>query len=149
MIAWDWFFKRVEIRGDCWVWTGANDGGLGYGKIYRQGTQLKAHRVAWELYNGPIPGDLMVLHRCDNPPCVRRDHLFLGTLLENIQDRHRKGRSSRGEGRPGAVLSDKKVRMIRTFYIMGLHQTQIARGIGASASTIGEVIRGRSWKHVV
>ncbi len=81
--------------GDCHVWTGKPDS-HGYGRIWlggRSGKHHKAHRVAWILEHGePPPETPCVLHRCDNPPCVREDHLFLGTQTDNIADRDRKGR---------------------------------------------------------
>ena len=98
-------FERVLARsvqqGDCLVWTGATDSN-GYGRI-TVGSRIDAsrrlesvHRVAWEHHHGPIPTGLSVLHTCDNPPCVRREHLFLGTHADNMRDMTRKGR-----GRPG------------------------------------------------
>ena len=83
---------------DCWLWQGARSK-RGYGcmtdkprnKIWR------VHRLSWELANGPIPEDICVLHRCDVPNCVRPEHLFLGTQLENIKDRDKKGRQAKGE----------------------------------------------------
>ena len=63
----------------------------------RRGETAYAHRMAWELEHGPIPGDLWVLHRCDNPPCVRLDHLFLGTHADNMADKVAKGRQARGD----------------------------------------------------
>lgn len=150
MMTWAKFFSRVRVEGDCWVWTGANDGGLGYGKIYLSGGgQLKAHRVAWEMFNGDIKDGLFVLHHCDNPPCVNPAHLFLGTQYENIQDRHRKGRTSHGTSKPHAVLTDDIVRMAKTMFAMGLSKKQIAQGIGVSYVAIWHVLRGYSWKHVV
>ena len=81
----------TDLTTECQPWTGTI-GGNGYGKIKRKGKQLAAHRVAWEKVHGPIPDGLFVLHRCDNPPCVNVDHLFLGTQLDNMRDRLQKGR---------------------------------------------------------
>lgn len=87
------FFSSFEVQDDCWVWVkGANNSG--YGLFYTSGKKIRAHRFAWELFFGPIPPGLSVLHRCDVPPCVNPDHLFLGTNYDNIQDMIRKGRAT-------------------------------------------------------
>lgn len=84
------FWNRV-VRGDgCWVWQGPTNR-KGYG-IYAQWT---AHREAWRRTNGPIPDGMLVCHHCDNPPCVRPVHLFLGTITDNNRDRAAKGRSAK------------------------------------------------------
>lgn len=93
------FWEKVDKSGDCWVWTGAL-GGRGYGYIAKPGGSaanpgahmIPAHRVSWEIANGQIPDGLLVCHHCDNPRCVRPDHMFLGTDLDNARDRERKGR---------------------------------------------------------
>lgn len=73
--------------GMCHEWTGSRDGN-GYGKLSVQTKTgfVFAHRAAWELEYGPIPHRAYVLHRCDNPPCVRHDHLFLGDARANQAD---------------------------------------------------------------
>lgn len=77
----------------CWFWTGGKDG-KGYAIIWQNGKARQSSRVAWELRNGkPFPADLFACHRCDNPLCVRTDHIFPGTHTENMQDAIRKGRS--------------------------------------------------------
>lgn len=87
------FWANVQKGDGCWKWTGATR--HAYGVICKTGRrQSYAHRVAWEIQRGPIPVGLCVLHRCDNPLCVRADHLFIGTQLENIADRSSKGRTA-------------------------------------------------------
>lgn len=67
----------------------------GYGRLYvAKGRSVSATRYSWELHNGPIPSGLSVLHKCDNPPCVRPDHLFVGTQDDNMKDMVAKGRSA-------------------------------------------------------
>ena len=78
--------------GPCWRWT-ASTNAKGYGRLGdRHRRVVGAHRVGWELAHGPIPNGLSVLHSCDNPPCVRASHLFLGTAAENNADMVAKGR---------------------------------------------------------
>lgn len=79
----------------CWIWEGATGGGDLRGRMKLPGTRRNeyAHRISWMLHRGPIPDDKAVLHRCDVGLCVNPYHLFLGTQIENIADRQRKGRS--------------------------------------------------------
>jgi hypothetical protein len=86
------FWSFVERTESCWLWRGAQRGS-GYGGFHWRNISHYAHRKAWELINGPIADGLHVCHHCDNPPCVRPDHLFLGTQADNNHDRDRKGRS--------------------------------------------------------
>lgn len=88
------FWAHVDKSGGCWVWLGTRHG-KGYGHVKSGGVVRKAHRVSWEMVHGPIPDGLLVCHRCDNPPCVRPDHLFLGTARDNTQDSISKGRTRR------------------------------------------------------
>lgn len=96
-----YFWKRVDKSPHpkgCWLWTGSKNR-QGYGETMFRKRHLRANRVAYELANGPIPEGLMVLHSCDNPPCVNPDHLFLGTGTDNMQDCIRKGRTRHDRAR--------------------------------------------------
>ena len=90
----DRFWSKVDQTGTgCWEWQGTRMA-AGYGKFSYQGKSMYAHRMAWQLSNGSIPEGLYVLHRCDNPSCVRPVHLFLGTQRVNMHDAIEKGRMS-------------------------------------------------------
>ena len=87
----DRFWSRVEKAPDCWIWLGTR-GHFGHGELVNNGKIERAHRLSWELHNGPIPDGLHVLHKCDNPPCVNPDHLYLGDNTANMRDRDARGR---------------------------------------------------------
>jgi hypothetical protein len=93
------FWAKVRKSEGCWEWVGSKIP-KGYGNIgisYRPPKSALAHRVSWEIHFGPIPGGMFVCHHCDNPGCVRPDHLFLGTNLDNIRDSESKGRFHAGD----------------------------------------------------
>jgi hypothetical protein len=86
------FWRKVIKIEHCWEWA-AYKNKKGYGQIKIQGKVLGAHRVSWLLAVGEIEAGLCVLHTCDNPKCVRPDHLFLGTNADNVDDKYKKGRA--------------------------------------------------------
>jgi hypothetical protein len=93
------FWAKVNKTDGCWGWTGASDC-RGYGSIRiggRYEPQVGAHRLSWVIHRGEISEGLFVLHRCDNPNCVRPDHLFLGTHQDNMNDMAEKKRAASGE----------------------------------------------------
>lgn len=87
------FWSKVTKGDGCWEWHGARFK-QGYGILTIGGKSLLAHRVSVELSTGkPIPEGMLVCHHCDNPPCVRPDHLFVGTDGDNVRDCVQKGRN--------------------------------------------------------
>jgi hypothetical protein len=147
---------RLEL-GPCWVWTTSTNnkgyGQLAVGKVDGRKKMRLSHRISWELHHGPVPPGLQVLHRCDNPPCVRPDHLFLGTQAQNMADCSAKGRMGPrnlvGERNPAAKLREADVRVIRQRLANGERQTAIAADYGVHFSTIGLIARGQKWGHVL
>jgi len=87
------FSKLVQMadRHSCWEFTGARKHN-GHGYFWDGSKLILAHRYSYEQHFGPIPEGLCILHKCDNPPCVNPEHLFVGTKSDNIKDRDKKGR---------------------------------------------------------
>lgn len=107
------FQKYVLITKDseCWIWTGYRDKD-GYGGSCLDGKGQRANRVSYQIYKGGTPKDLFVLYKCDNPTCVNPDHLFLGTVFENIEDMVNKGRQAKGNKHGSVTHPEKVPRMI-------------------------------------
>ena len=89
--------RTAVTEAGCREWVGERR--RGYGIVTHEKRRWYAHRLAWTLANGPIPNGLLVCHRCDNPPCINVEHMFLGTNADNMQDASTKGRLRGGAGR--------------------------------------------------
>ena len=133
----------------CILWQGAfshDYGVIGSGGHYS--TNIPAHRVAWELANGPIPAGLFVCHHCDVRACVNPDHLFLGTQADNLQDMANKDRR-KGERHSNHKLTDTQVREIRDLYAQGgISHSQLARQFGVNRGTIQFILARKTWTHI-
>ena len=138
------FLKRQMGRRGCWIYPGPKHH-FGYALHCDKGVQKVAHRVAFEISNGPIPPGLLVCHHCDNPPCCNPAHLFLGTAADNTRDAMSKGRLQLGEASPNAKLTSDAVRRIRKD--PRWHKV-IAAEYGVDKSLISRIKRREGWKHV-
>ncbi len=160
------FWPYVNKTSKCWEWTAPPVGG--YGRIFISGKAKKAHRVSYELHFGEIPDGLLVLHKCDNPICVRPGHLFLGTHLDNCLDKHKKGRENiesrsgdnhwmknkpdriaKGSAYHRSSLTDEQVKSLYCEYFEGgITQRDLAKKYGISHKNISHILLGKTWKHV-
>jgi len=138
--------RRVLVaENGCWLWQGYRDA-KGYGNFYIQGAGYRAHRVAYEMFEGKHPGALLVCHSCDNPSCVNPAHLFAGSAKDNTADMLAKGRGSFGETHGQAKLTTPKVREIRTG---GLSVYAAAKHYGVSRKCIRLVRARNTWRHIL
>jgi hypothetical protein len=143
------FWQYVTKTPTCWLWTGAKTTYWEYGEISVNRIPTGAHRVSWELHNGPIPEGMCVCHHCDNPPCVNPSHLFLGTRLDNTRDMDRKGR--RITNNPFGIyshhhkLNEAQVRAIK---VSTNPQRQCAKEFGISKTQVKDIRDGKSWPHI-
>lgn len=145
------FWRFVNKTDSCWLWTSALNE-HGYGVFHNPGGERLAHRFSLSLVIGPIPSALGVLHDCpdgDLPACVRPDHLWCGDQDANMGDAAFKERTSRGEHRPNAKLTELEVREIRRLYTT---RTWSQRDLGVlfriSHQVISDILNGHTWRHV-
>lgn len=153
------FWSKVEKTDGCWIWKAARNRSTGYGafcvvKPYIRG----AHRVSYQMVYGPVPPGTVICHHCDNPACVRPDHLFAGTHADNVRDKVAKGRQARGErlnkasqvgGRNHAAkLTDAQVIEIRERVANGERPTDVAREFGIRYRTLWTITARKRWTHL-
>lgn len=139
-----WQFVMPGDIDECWVWTGAMISG--YGQMRANGRAVVAHRLSYQLFNGPIPSDRpMILHSCDNRACVNPAHLEAGTHTQNMADAVARNRFKRGEDVPHAKLTGEQVQAIRRD---PRRQHVIAESYGVSQMTVSRVKRGATWGHI-
>jgi hypothetical protein len=141
------FMSRVEFDtiGGCWLWSGQCDSDRGYGYV---GDHELAHRHSWERHFGHIPEGLFVCHWCDMPPCVRPDHLFLGTHADNNADMVTKRRHAYGERQGAAKITEAQAVEIFALLHQRVGPTEIARRVGCSYQTVTNIQCNGAWSHI-
>ena len=160
----------VPAGTECWIWQGGR-AVLGYGHFWLKGRTVKAHRFSLWVFRGELPGEV-VMHACDNPPCVNPAHIANGTTRDNALDASQKNRLSRmGPGNPAtglrngaytqphrvrrgslhgrAVLTEEQVDAIRLRYAKGPRnratRNALALEHGVGEGTIQGIVYGQKW----
>lgn len=154
--AWREYILNNSIVTDsgCWEWQRGRSHGYGYVDIRRQ--RYRLHRLSHELFNGEVPGNLFVCHRCDNPPCCNPEHLFLGTQADNMRDAANKCRIPRGHAASlthrGVLNGHCKLTEEQVLEIRSLRgtasQKSIGERFGISQHAVSQIHRRKLWKHL-
>ncbi len=141
-----WTYINKTTPDKCWEWTRHLVDG--YGQIQIDKIEYKAHRIIYELTYGKIPTGKHVLHSCDNRKCCNPKHLFLGTNKDNVDDKVKKCRQSRGESNH-SKLAEEQVLEIRRLYSLGNYsQKELAKMFGVGHTIVGNIILRKKWKHI-
>lgn len=145
-----WSMAMPITETGCLIWMGkSTNGGYGlYGttKYGDRKKNIRAHRLAWELTHGPIEDGPEVCHKCDVPPCINPDHLFLGTHHENMKDMSAKGRAERGERHHNAKLTSDEVIKIVKEYENGASVEFLAIKYEVWDAAISRILTGKRWQ---
>jgi hypothetical protein len=152
------FWSRVEPNQAidvCWIWQGTIH--RKYGVLTFQGKYLRAHRASWMLHNGR-ESKLLILHSCDNPPCVNPHHLREGTDRDNNQDQIQRGRAIfqtdyvQWHAKIAAAakrlrkLTDEQASEVRDRYARGESQSSLGRAFGVHQSVVRRLVMGHTYK---
>lgn len=141
-VGWTERSVRDNLDAPCWVWQGLTDR-AGYGRVYDGDRVQAAHRYSYKTWVKSITSEEFVLHKCDNPPCINPEHLFVGDDISNTADKMTKKRQANGELKSNHKLSDRDIANIRAEYTGARgEQTAIGHRYGVSPSYISMIVRG-------
>lgn len=149
----DRFWSKVEKTEKCWNWKACKRDGYGLFRLNSGESMRNAHRVSWEILNGDIPHGLQVLHKCDNRLCVNPNHLFLGTLQDNMNDRNKKNRQAKGDACGRATITKNialKIRKINPSFRKAKWGELKALSIelNIDIQTVSNIWRNKTWRHI-
>lgn len=141
--------SRTKRVGECLIWTGEINN-WGYGLMSYEGKTKSTHRWSYINKHGSIPAGLCVLHKCDTPACINTDHLFTGTLKDNMVDMVAKGRNRNtvGGANENAKLTEIDVLRIRSLAAGGMKHKDIAEQYPVVVQTVSNIICRLRWKHI-
>ena len=150
---------KTDNDEECWVWATSRDTS-GYALLWWEGQQRRAARLLCAERGDALAADLVVMHICDNPPCMNPKHLKIGTVQDNVLDAFSKGRRKGTKGQDShrwgmghMVAGEKQGRakltwpLVREIRSIGHLYTQddLAAKYGVSQPTIGDVLRKETW----
>lgn len=145
-------FKHKELtykanENGCWICTSHSPNGKGYIVIKRGEKRVYAHRYMYTQHKGAIPDGMVVRHSCDVRNCINPDHLSIGTVQDNTNDRVERDRGACGEKIDNSKLNEQQVKFIRKH--KQITTIELANVFGVSDSSISRARNGTSWKHLL
>lgn len=139
---------RQGSHDECWIWQAAvNEHGYGVMTVgtRKDSRRVRAHRFSVEIQMGrPLSSDEVVLHVCDNPPCVNPLHLRVGTQQDNVMDAIQKRRMNTSASK-ATKLSTEAVKNIKSAIQAGVPQKTLAAEYGISKSLVSMINKGKRW----
>lgn len=148
--GWTVIVRRPDL-GPCWEWNGSRTKRKGgeYGQIIFMGKNKKAHRLSYIAFVGEIPDGSIILHKCDNPPCVNPSHLCVGTHKDNADDKVSKGRGInphyKSSEAPAAKLTENDILIVREMISQGYSLAHIGRRFDVTKQCIWRIKKGLTW----
>jgi len=147
---------KISEKG-CWEWQRQIDkDGYGFWGLPSIKMQ-RVHRISWFLHNGKIPEDMLILHHCDNPPCCNPEHLYVGTVKDNLRDSIERGlfpfgpnpkKAQKGEKNPKAKLTEDMVKYIRFLCDKGFNKKEMASFFNVHITAIRNILLKKTWRHI-
>lgn len=142
--------KTVPLKNGCLEYVGTKTKNGTLRQHSYKGKMWPASRLSWMLQKGKIPKNWVVCHRCDYPPCVNIDHLFIGTHKDNTQDASKKFRLIHGENHWWHKLKESDVILMRKLWVTGFWTyAALGRKFFVNESTSARIIKGKLWKHLL
>ena len=142
----------VDDKG-CWNWTWCKSSD-GYGRVTIDYKVTLAHRLSYRVFNGEFPDEMFICHHCDNPSCINPDHLFVGTMSDNMKDAYDKGilhpphQFKKGDPNVNRKLSNEQVKEIKRLMGLGYQQKQVAKIFNVSPTTVMRIVKKRMYKEI-
>lgn len=143
------FLKKITIKENgCHEWVGAKCE-KGYGMYKYNGRTIRAHRFAWFIKTGNlIPDKIMACHKCDSPPCVNPEHIFLGSGKDNYDDMRNKGREKKLKGQDCSRSLLNNETALKIYKNKNLTQLELSKIYKVAPSTISAIKNGQNWSSV-
>lgn len=139
--------SRFDVVGECHIHRGGKDWD-GYALCKLGNVSFRAHRLSWEFHNNSkIPHGEIVMHSCDNPPCINPAHLSVGTTKKNMEDKHDKGRAAvqAGPSNNASKVTPQMAEEAKKRLLSGEKRSVIAKSLGISKGTLELMCYGKHW----